>query len=125
MGLLRWVGRAFARFVGLFVMILSGWALLLNVIDLIRGEIEAPGALVALVVSTGISGALGGLAYLLSFDGPKALRTQRLRLVGWVGMLIAALLPTSLTLVIVPMVLIVCPLFPYLRLVGEPVLTSE
>jgi hypothetical protein len=106
-------------------MILSGWGLFVNVIDLLRGEIEAPGLLVVVVVSTGISGTLGGLVYLLSFDGPRALRTQRLRLFGWMGMLIAALLPTSLTLMIVPMVLLVCPVLPYLKLVEEQLVTSE
>lgn len=124
MELVRWLGRTFARLVGLIIMISSSWALLVNVIDLIRGEVEAPGMLVVLVVSAGVSGALGGLAYLASFDGPRALRTQRLRLAGWVGMLIATLLPTSLTLMIVPAVLVVCPLFPYLKLADEPLVTS-
>jgi hypothetical protein len=125
MDMLRWTGRTFARLVGVIVMILSGWGLLINIIDLVRGEIAAPGLLVVVVVSTGICGALGGLAYLLSFDGPRQLRTRRLRLYGWLGMLVAALLPTSLTLMIVPMVLIVCPLFPYLKLTEEALLTSE
>lgn len=125
MELVRWMGRAFARLVALIIMILSGWALLVNVIDLIRGDIEAPGLAAVLVVSAGISGALGGLAYLASFDGPSTLRTQRLRLAGWFGMLIATLLPTSFTLMVLPIVLVVCPLFPYLKLVDEHLVTSE
>lgn len=119
------MGLTFARFLGLVVMILSGWGLFVNVIGALRGEIEAPWYLLALVVSTGICGTLGGLAYLLSFDGPRSLRTQKLRLGGWAGMLIAMLVPTSLTLMMVPLVLFVSPLIPYLR-VGEdqPVTTS-
>ena len=92
---------------------------------LVRGDIEVPVLLAVMVVSVGISGALGGLAYLASFDGPQALRTQRLRLGGWFGMLIATLLPSSLTLMLVPMVLVACPLFPYLKLAEEPLVTSE
>lgn len=124
MDLLRWIGVTFARFVGLVVLILGGWIAGLNAwLSLVSGD-GYDGSVLALVLLTGIAGAVGGVAYLLSFDGPKRFRTQRVRLYGWAGMLISALLPTSLTLMILPMVILVSPLLPWLRVAEEEPATS-
>lgn len=114
------MGRAFARFVAAIVMILGAFALVSTVIGLINSEIQSELLLLALFLSTSLAGAIGGLAYLLSFDGPKYLRTQRMRIYGWGGMLIHSLLPTPLILILLPMVIIVIPLLPWLRVQEEP-----
>lgn len=120
MGLLAWMARAFARFVAVIVMILGAFNVVSTVVGLFNSEIEGPFLLLVLFLTTNVSGAVGGLAYLLSFDGPKYMRTQRMRLYGWGGMLIYSLLPTPLTLMILPMVVVVIPIFPWFRAQEEP-----
>lgn len=114
MGLLRWMGTTLARFVGLVVMILGGWTFWVNVID-----IEYEGLILIWILASGLVGAVGGLFYLLSWDGPERFRTQRTRLWSWAAMVLASLLPTSLTLMIFPMVAIVSPVLPYARVTSE------
>ena len=124
MSLLHWMGLTFARFVAFVVMILGGWIAVANGVQAVQGTPGYTGWVLALVLSTGLAGAVGGLMYLASFDGPRRFRTERVRLYGWAGMLISALLPTSLTLMLVPMVAIVFPRLSYLRMEEEAVTTS-
>ena len=49
----------------------------------------------------GLTGAVG-VVFLLSLDGPARWRTTTRRAVGWVGMMIASLLPTSWLFLIAP-----------------------
>jgi len=113
--LLGWMGRTFARFVGFVLVILSGWMFFVNVIE-VHYE---PWVMVWIWVA-GLAGAIGGIVFLLSFDGPERFKKQRIRYRGWVGMMVGALFPTSLTLMVLPMVVFVSPLWPYLRLASEP-----
>ena len=103
--ILKWMGRTFARFVGLAVMILGGWILLVN---LVEGPKDA-GWVYAWVLGSGALGAAGGLSYLFSFDGPPQFRRRWVRVLSWVGMLFSVLLPTTLTFMLVPLVLLVSP----------------
>ena len=116
MSLLTWMGLTFARFVAFVVMVLGAWVAVANGAQAIRGTPGYTGWVLLLVLFTGLAGAAGGLLYLASFDGPRRFRTERHRLYGWVGMLISAMLPTSLTLMLVPMVAIVFPRLSYLRI---------
>ncbi|MBW3666379.1 MAG: hypothetical protein KY394_02165 [Actinobacteria bacterium] len=90
--LLRWMALTFARFVGLAVSILGG-------VD--RGVEPRRRRLSGCRTGhhRGLRHHRGrrGLAYLLSFDGPARFRERRVRVVGWAGMLISVLLPSSLT----------------------------
>lgn len=114
MDLLRWMGVTFARFVGLVVLILGGWTFAVNVTD-----IDYEGLILVWILASGLVGALGGLFYLLSWDGPERFRKQRIRLWSWVAMVVASLLPTSLTLMIFPMVVVVSPMLPYAAVTSE------
>jgi hypothetical protein len=125
MDLLRWMGVTFARFVGLMVLILGGWAATSFIWALFTEDSRTESlGLVALVVFMWLAGAVGGLFYLLSFDGPNRFRTQKTRMWGWIGMLAAGLVPTSLTLMILPLVAAVIPLLPWLRVRDEKPATS-
>ena len=108
------MGTTFARFVGLVVMILGGWTFVANAVDR-----DFEGWVLAWVLVSGLLGAVGGAIYLLSWDGPERFRNQRTRLWGWAFMVAASMLPTALTLMIFPMVMIVCPLLPYARVTSE------
>jgi hypothetical protein len=111
MDLLRWMGWMFARFVALSVAILGAWMFIANVADVIANsaDVSYEGWVLAWILFSGVAGATGGSVYLLSVDGPPRFRSKRLRTWGWAGMLAAALLPTSLTLMLVPLVLVIVP----------------
>lgn len=105
MDLLRWMGRVFARFVAVSVALISGWTFVVNVAQ--PGSWETWAYL--WITASGLLGTVGGVAFLLSLDGPARFRVKRLRLGGWVMMLLAVLLPTSLTFMLVPLVLVLIP----------------
>ena len=98
------VGRSVARFVGLAFVMLGVWILVVNLLD-----IAYHGRWLALILGSGAAGAAGGTLYLLSFDGPGRFRSRPTRLVGWVGMLILALLPWSFWFVMQALVLVAVP----------------
>lgn len=104
MDLLRWMGRTFVRFVAVSVALLGTWMFILNI-----GARGWDPWTHLWILGSGIAGAVGGVLYLLSMDGPKRLRTKRTRLIGWFLMLVSVLLPTSLTFMLVPLVLLLIP----------------
>ena len=114
MDLLRWMGSTFARFVAFVVMILGIWTFVRNVTGA-----NYEGLVLVWVIASSFAGGAGGLLYLLSWDGPQRFRSQPIRLGGWLAMLASALLPTTLTLMILPMVIVVCPLLPYARVTSQ------
>jgi hypothetical protein len=104
MDLLRWMWWMFARFVAVSVLILNAWMLL--------GHLTASdyrGWVYIWVMFSALAGAVGATLYLLTLDGPPSFRNRRIRLTGWVGMFVAVLLPTSLWLMLVPLVLALVP----------------
>lgn len=105
MDLLRWMGRMFARFVAVSVAILSAWMFFVNVFGAQTWE---PWVLVWILAS-GFAGTVGGVAYLLSLDGPTRFRNKLARIGGWLAMLAAVMLPTNLTFMLVPLVLVLIP----------------
>jgi len=105
MDLLRWMGRVFARFVAVSVALISGWTFVVNVAQ--PGAWETWAYL--WIIASGLAGAVGGVAYLLSLDGPDRFHVKRFRWGGWAMMLLAILLPTSLTFMLVPLVLVLIP----------------
>lgn len=118
MDLLRWMGRTYTRFVGVSVTLLSAWMFLVNLSP--RYQIWVW----LLVLVSGLAGAVGGAAYLLSLDGAPRFRTRRHRVGGWVAMLAAVMLPTSLTFMLVPLVLTLLPTLFNVPKAEEGVTTS-
>lgn len=113
--LLRWMGLTFARFVGLAVMILGAWIFILNLVD--KGWSDL---VLVWILASGLVGAVSGLGFLLSFDGPARFRNRWVRVISWAGMLASVALPTSLTFMLVPMVVLVLPtMFIPPKLVAE------
>ena len=94
----------FARFVGLLFALLGGWIFAVNIFD-----DSYSGAVFAWIVIAGASGAIGGALYLLSFDGPPSFGALKVRLSGWVGMLILGLLPWSFAFLMMPLLLLTIP----------------
>ena len=94
----------FARFVGLLFALLGGWIFAVNIFD-----DSYSGTVFAWIIVAGVSGAIGGVLYLLSFDGPTRFRTLKVRLTGWVGMLLLGLLPWSFAFLMIPLLLLTIP----------------
>ncbi len=98
------MGQTYARLIGLAMTLLGIWIVAIN---LIEGSYS--GGIWVWVLGSGALGAIGGVLYLMSFDGPDRFRTGRTRLAGWLGMLVLALLPWSFTFLVVPMVVLAIP----------------
>ncbi len=94
----------FYRLVGLATTIFGLWVVFINLI-----EVSYSGWILTWILSAGFLGALGGVLFLLSFDGPPRLGTRKMRLFGWLGMLFLAFLPWSFQFVMLPLVLLVLP----------------
>jgi hypothetical protein len=94
-----------ARLVAIAVTLLGAWILIVNLAE--RGYEES--WVLAWVLFSGATGVLGGIAYLLSIDGPERMRTRSWRVWGWLGLLASATLPHSFTLVVLPAVLLLFP----------------
>jgi hypothetical protein len=98
------IGWSLARFVALTVMLLGAWILIVNL-----AEMGYETWVLAWVLFSGLAGLLGGIAYLLSIDGPESVRTRQWRIWGWIGLLASVTLPHSFTLVVLPAVLLLIP----------------
>lgn len=96
----------FGRFVGLVVLLYGGWMAAVNInpedpMAFYDSNWVRPAA-----IAFGTLGFLSSLVFLLSLDGPPRWRSTGLRATGWVGMVIALLLPTSITIFVLPLVLV-------------------
>lgn len=94
----------FAKFVAVLVALAGAWVLVGNLTD-----ISYEPLLFIWIITSGVLGLAGGIAYLMSFDGPANMRTRQVRMGAWLAMLLASLLPTALRIVTVPLVLAVSP----------------
>ncbi|HKX75992.1 MAG TPA: hypothetical protein VJR05_11465 [Acidimicrobiia bacterium] len=95
---------SYGRLMGLLVAGLGGWIAVSNL-----GEGSYMGGTLAWILVSGVFGAVGGVVYLLSFDGPDRFRTPSVRRLAWLGMLVMALLPWSFQFVLLPMLLLTLP----------------
>ena len=68
-----------------------------------------PWWILPIVLFAGAVAAAGGTLFLLSLDGPTRFRTMRIRSWAVILMLSGGLLPTSLTLFVVPLTLLMLP----------------
>lgn len=103
------MGRTFAKFVGLVVMILGAWVVIINIGEAFGSTGGYQGWILLWIFGSGLAGAVGGLFYLVSFDGPQRFRTTRTRLLSWLGMLGGALIPSMILPMLVVLVLAVSP----------------
>ncbi|HJQ76945.1 MAG TPA: hypothetical protein VJ948_06750 [Acidimicrobiia bacterium] len=107
MELLRWMGWMFARFVAVSVTLVSGWMFLVNLAEINHPSYQA--WVLTWILASGLVGALGGVAYLMSVDGTGRFHTRAWRFGGWVAMLVAVMLPTSLSFMLIPLTLALIP----------------
>lgn len=116
---MRQLAEQFSRLVGLAFVLLGVWVLLVNVVEVlsVNGvEDRYAGWILVWILSAGFLGALGGVLFLLSFDGPARFRNRRVRFVGWLGILFLALLPWSFQFVMLPLALLLLPALNLRRL---------
>jgi hypothetical protein len=91
--------------VGLGFSLLGTWVLVINLI-----ERRYEGATLAWILASGLAGGVGGGLFLLSIDGPPKFRSRPVRLTGWVGMLLLAAMPTSVSFLLLLLVVLTIPL---------------
>lgn len=91
----------YARLIGLLVVLLGTWMVATNVL----GEnTYDPAWMLFVVVGFGLVGVLGGVTFLLAWDGPPRFRSSMTRTLGWLGMMFMAFLPWSFTFLFFPLV---------------------
>ncbi|MEA1903891.1 MAG: hypothetical protein U9N56_10220 [Actinomycetota bacterium] len=113
MSLLRWMGVAFARFVGFVIMILGAWIFFLNV-----SQVDYQAWVLVWILVSGLAGALGGRL------SAQLRRTETIPhsegAVRWLDRHAGERSPPHLSaLMILPMVAVVSPMWPYLRITSE------
>jgi len=96
----------FARFLGLAIFLYGAVIFFGNLVGALGNSDFDPYWILYLVLGVGLTGMTGGVVFLLSFDGPDPWRTRGRRALGWVGMLMCALVPASYVLLIAPLVLV-------------------
>lgn len=103
---MRALANRLARVVGIAVLLYSGVIFFGNAVGAMAGADYDSGAIVLLIVGVGAIGLAGSVVFLLSLDGPESWRTTSRRALGWIGMMIAAFLPTSWLFLIAPVTLL-------------------
>jgi len=98
------LSRIFARFVGLSFTILGIWIFAVSMVNI--NDMSDSGGVLVWVITASALGAIGGILFLLSFDGPARFQTRKIRRYGWIGMVVLGLLPWSFWFVMLPLVLL-------------------
>lgn len=103
---MRRLATIFARFVGLAILLYGAVIFFGNLAGAFGNSGYDPFWALYLVLGVGLTGLVGAVVFLLSFDGPAPWRTRGRRALGWIGMLICALIPASFVLLIAPLALL-------------------
>ena len=95
----------YARVIGLIVVMLGTWIVSSNVVEHVFGEnTYDPAWMLFVVIGFGLVGVVGGVTFLLGWDGPSRFRSPMTRTLGWLGMMFMAFLPWSFTFLFLPLV---------------------
>lgn len=103
---MRAIAITFGRLVGIASLLFSGTVFFGSLVGVGDSAATDTPWLVAALACVSMTGIGGSVLFLLSFDGSARFRTRGRRLLGWVGMLICAVMPTSLIYLIVPLVVL-------------------
>ena len=100
------VASIYGRLTGVLMLLYGGSIFAGNVMGMstIYGY-DSPGILLA-ILAFGMVGFLSAFGFLLTFDGPSGWRTTKKRAATWIGMFVCALLPSSLIVIVLPMVVL-------------------
>lgn len=91
--------------VGLMFVLLGVGVVGVNLID----HDDMWGPTFALVLGAGALALIGGVTYLVGIDGGPGFRSRGVRAVGWTLMLLPALLPSTWSIVLIPILLLALP----------------
>lgn len=96
----------YGRFVGIAVLLYGGWIFAGNAVIYIVSDTEDSPAVALAILAAGLLGFLSALGFLLTFDGPNRWRNTQRRAATWVGMFLCGLLPSSLVVIVLPLVVL-------------------
>jgi len=100
---MRRLALSLARFVGIAFAMYGAWMFFGALAGLIAGGSYDPTWVPWLVMGVCLVGLFGSLTLLLSIDGPARWRNRSRRALGWIGLMILALLPAQAILVMFPL----------------------
>jgi hypothetical protein len=96
----------YGRLVGLIVLLYGGWIFAGNVLGISTGDDYDSPAILLAILAFGMIGFLSAFGFLLTFDGPSKWRSTKKRAATWLGMFVCALLPSSLVIIVLPLVVL-------------------
>ena len=100
------VASVYGRLTGVLMLLYGGSIFAGNVMGMsTMYGYDTPGIMLV-ILAFGMVGVLSALGFLLSFDGPSGWRTTKKRAATWIGMFVCALLPSSLIIIVLPMVVL-------------------
>jgi hypothetical protein len=100
---MRRLALSLARLIGVAFAMYGAWGFFGNLGALIAGGSYDPTWVPWLVIGVCLVGLMGSVTLLLSIDGPARWRNRSRRFLGWVGLMILALLPSQAILVMLPL----------------------
>jgi hypothetical protein len=98
--------NSYGRLVGLVVLISGGWIFAANLVGAAGGSRYDSTGVFLTILAFGLLGFVCAVGFLLTFDGPVRWRTTKRRAIAWLGMFVSALLPSSLIVIVFPLVLL-------------------
>lgn len=96
----------YGRLVGLVILVYGGWLFGATIAAAAGGSQYDSAGVFLTILAFGLIGFICALGYLLTFDGPNSWRTTKRRSIAWLGMFVSAALPSSLIVIVFPMVLL-------------------
>ena len=100
---MRRLALSLARLIAIAFAMYGAWGFFGNLGALIAGDSYDPTWVPWLVMGVCLAGLLGSVTLLLSIDGPARWRNRTRRALGWLGLMILALLPTQAILIMFPL----------------------
>ena len=96
----------YGRFVGVAVLLYGGWIFAGNAVIYLSSDTQDSPVVVLAILASGLIGFLSALGFLLTFDGPNRWRNTTRRAATWVGMFLCSLLPSTLIIIVLPVVVL-------------------
>ena len=93
--LLHWMGRMLARFVGVIFVLYGALLFFGNLFTYFGGGVDAPWWAIGWVLASGAIAMVGGLGFILTFDGPDSWKSRKRRTAAVALMMLSSFVPST------------------------------